>query len=72
MTVFGTRPEVIKMAPVIKELNRYPSEFVCRICITAQHRQMIDPLMALFDIKPDYDLNLMQADQSLEYITISL
>jgi len=72
LSVFGTRPEVIKMAPVIKELNRHPAEFNCRVCITAQHRQMIDPLLDLFTIKPDYDLNLMQEDQTLEHITITV
>jgi UDP-N-acetylglucosamine 2-epimerase len=72
LAVFGTRPEVIKMSPVIKEINRYPAEFNCRICVTAQHRQMIDPLLDLFTIKADYDLNLMQEDQSLEHITITV
>jgi len=72
LTLFGTRPEVIKMAPLIKELNRHPAEFNCRVCITAQHRQMIDPLLDLFTIKPDYDLNLMQEDQTLEHITITV
>ncbi len=72
LTVFGTRPEVIKMAPVIKELSCYPAEFNCRICVTAQHRQMIDPLLDLFSIRPDYDLNLMQEDQTLEHITITV
>jgi len=72
LIVFGTRPEVIKMAPVIKELNRHPAEFNCRVCITAQHRQMIDPLLDLFSIRPDYDLNLMQEDQTLEHITITV
>jgi UDP-N-acetylglucosamine 2-epimerase (non-hydrolysing) len=70
LTVFGTRPEVIKMATVIKELHKHPDEFICRVCITAQHRQMIDPLLKLFNIKPSYDLNIMQDNQSLEYITI--
>jgi len=72
LIVFGTRPEVIKMAPVIKELYKYPDKFICRICITAQHRQILDPFLKLFDIKPDYDLNIMQEDQSLEYITTSV
>ena len=72
LTVFGTRPEVIKMAPVIKELRKHPDKFVCRICVTAQHREMIDPLLKLFNIKPDYDLNIMQKNQSLEHITITI
>ncbi len=72
LTVFGTRPEVIKMAPVIKELSKHPDKFICRVCVTAQHRQMIDPLLKLFDIKPDYDLNIMQENQTLEHITITI
>lgn len=72
LTVFGTRPEVIKMAPVIKELRKHPDKFICQICITAQHRQMIDPLLELFKIKPDYDMNIMHENQSLEYITIAV
>lgn len=72
LTVFGTRPEVIKMAPVIKELRKHPDECICRVCVTAQHRQMIAPLLKLFDIKPDYDLNIMQENQSLEHITITV
>ncbi len=72
ITVFGTRPEVIKMAPMINELRKHPSEFICRVCITAQHRQMIDPLLKLFNIKPVYDLNIMLENQSLEYITIAV
>ena len=70
LTVFGTRPEVIKMTPVIKEMRKHPGEFICRVCVTAQHRQMIDPLLQLFNIKPEYDLNIMQDNQSLEHITI--
>jgi len=72
LTLFGTRPEVIKMAPEIKELCKHPDEFVCRVCVTAQHRQMIDPLLILFDIKPDYDLDIMQENQTLEHITITV
>lgn len=72
MTVFGTRPEVVKMAPVINELRKHPGEFICRVCVTAQHRQMIDPLLRLFSIKPIYDLNIMLENQSLEHITINV
>lgn len=72
LTVFGTRPEVIKLASVIEELHKHPDKFICRVCITAQHRQMLDSLLKLFDIKPDYDLNIMQENQSLEYITIAV
>ena len=66
--VFGTRPEAIKLAPVILALRKQP-EFETCICITAQHRQMLDPVLKLFGIKPDYDLNLMQEDQSLFHVT---
>lgn len=72
LTVFGTRPEVIKMASVIKELRKHPNEFICRICVTAQHREMLAPFLKLFDIKPDYDLNIMQENQSLGYITVTI
>ncbi|UCC94466.1 MAG: UDP-N-acetylglucosamine 2-epimerase (non-hydrolyzing) [Candidatus Omnitrophota bacterium] len=72
LTVFGTRPEAIKMAPVIKQLRAYPDTFVNRVCITAQHRQMLDPFLNLFDIKPDCDLDIMQEDQSLEHITVTV
>ncbi len=72
LTVFGTRPEVIKMAPVIRELRKYPKEVNCRTCITGQHRHMIDPLLKLFEIVPNYDLHIMEEKQSLEHITISV
>lgn len=69
ITVFGTRPEVIKLAPVIKELQKHQREITCRVCATAQHRHMIDPLLKLFNIKPDYDLNIMKKNQTLGHIT---
>ncbi len=72
LTVFGTRPEVIKIAPVIKELCKHPDKFICCTCITAQHRQMVDQLLKLFKIKPNYDLNIMKVNQSLEYVTVSV
>ena len=62
--VFGTRPEAIKMAPVIKELRKYPDRFETKVCVTAQHRQMLDQVLTLFGIVPDYDLNVMQDSQS--------
>lgn len=70
--VFGTRPEVIKVAPVIKEFKKFPKEFTCKVCITGQHRGMIDPLLKLFAVKADYDLNLMKANQDLEHITTTV
>lgn len=69
LLVFGTRPEVIKMAPVVKEFRKYPKQFNCKVCVTGQHRQMIDPLLKLFNIQVDYDLNIMQENQGLEHIT---
>lgn len=69
LAVFGTRPETIKVAPVIQELRRYPDRFICRICVTAQHRELLYPFLRLFDINPDFDLNIMQENQGLEYIT---
>jgi len=60
------------MAPVVKELRKYPRQINCKVCVTGQHRQMIDPLLKLFSIKPDIDLNLMKKDQTLEHITISV
>jgi UDP-N-acetylglucosamine 2-epimerase len=63
--VFGTRPEAIKLAPVIAELRRDPASFDVRVCVTGQHREMLDQVLALFGIEPDFDLALMQHDQSL-------
>lgn len=71
LTVFGTRPEAIKLAPVIQELYKHP-EAKCRVCVTAQHRQMLDQVLRLFEIRPDYDLNIMQDNQSLSYVTASV
>ncbi len=68
MTIFGTRPEAIKMAPVVKELKSR-KEIECIVCVTAQHRQMLDQVLNVFDIKPDYDLNIMQSNQTLSDIT---
>jgi UDP-N-acetylglucosamine 2-epimerase (non-hydrolysing) len=67
--VFGTRPEAIKMASVVKELQKYPGTLEPVICVTAQHRQMLDQVLSLFDIKPDIDLNLMEPNQTLESLT---
>ena len=64
LVVFGTRPEAIKLAPVITELRRYPSDFMCRVCITGQHRQMLSQVLTLFQIDPDHDLNIMEERQS--------
>ena len=68
MTVFGTRPEAIKMAPLIKELEKC-SQIKSIVAVTAQHRKMLDQVLKIFDIKPDYDLNIMQPGQTLSQIT---
>jgi UDP-N-acetylglucosamine 2-epimerase (non-hydrolysing) len=65
LLVFGTRPEAIKMAPLIKEFRKYPQKFETIVCVTGQHRQMLDQVLELFEIKPDYDLNIMQQEQDL-------
>ncbi len=69
LLIFGTRPEAIKMAPLVKEFQKYPELFETKVCITAQHREMLDQVMELFDIKPEYDLNIMKSRQDLYDIT---
>jgi UDP-N-acetylglucosamine 2-epimerase (non-hydrolysing) len=69
LVVFGTRPEAIKLAPVIHELLRHPKEFVTRVCVTAQHREMLDQVLGIFSIRTHHDLNIMQKGQSLEDVT---
>lgn len=69
MLVFGTRPEAIKMAPLVKEFQKYPTRFNTIVCVTGQHRQMLDQVLTLFDIKPDYDLNIMKQGQDLFDVT---
>ena len=60
LLVFGTRPEAIKMAPLVKEFQKHPEVFDTRVCVTAQHREMLDQVLDFFDINPDYDLDLMK------------
>ena len=72
MTVIGTRPEAIKMAPVIKSLMNYPEEIKSVVCVTAQHREMLDQALKIFGIIPDHDLNLMNPNQSLSLLTSKL
>ena len=72
LTVFGTRPEAIKMAPIIAELEKYPSLIVNKNCITGQHKEMVGPLLKLFNIRIDHDLDVMRANQSLEHITTTV
>jgi len=69
LIVFGTRPEAIKMAPLVKEFGKHGDKFITKVCITAQHREMLDQVLWVFDIKPDYDLNIMKAGQDLFDIT---
>jgi UDP-N-acetylglucosamine 2-epimerase (non-hydrolysing) len=72
LIVVGTRPEAIKMSPVIKELERYPNEIQSVVCVTAQHREMLDQVLSVFDIQPDYDLDIMLPDQTLSQITANI
>jgi UDP-N-acetylglucosamine 2-epimerase (non-hydrolysing) len=67
--VFGTRPEAIKMAPLVKKFQQHPDKFDTKVCVTGQHRQMLDQVLDVFDIKPDYDLNIMAPNQDLYDIT---
>ncbi|WP_411683752.1 non-hydrolyzing UDP-N-acetylglucosamine 2-epimerase [Acinetobacter baumannii] len=69
LIVFGTRPEAIKMAPLVKEFQKDINSFETKVCVTAQHRQMLDQVLEIFDIKPDYDLNIMKPGQDLYDIT---
>lgn len=69
MLVFGTRPEAIKMAPLVKEFQKHPDEFQTIVCATGQHRQMLDQVLSLFEISPDYDLAIMKQGQDLYDVT---
>ena len=72
LIVFGTRPEAIKMAPLIKEFNLYPDVFETKVCVTAQHREMLDQVLDFFNITPDFDLNLMKPGQDLYSLTSNI
>ena len=69
MLVFGTRPEAIKMCPLVKEFQKHPNEFETIVCVTGQHREMLDQVLTIFDVKPDYDLNIMKQGQDLYDVT---
>jgi len=69
LLVFGTRPEAIKMAPLVKEFEKHPDSFETLVCVTGQHREMLDQVLQLFEITPDYDLNIMKAGQDLYDVT---
>jgi UDP-N-acetylglucosamine 2-epimerase len=70
MLVFGTRPEAIKMAPLIKEFQKFPEDFKTIVCVTGQHRKMLDQVLNIFKITPDYDLNIMNQGQDLYDVTV--
>lgn len=69
MLVFGTRPEAIKMCPLVKEFQKHPDTFQAIVCVTGQHREMLDQVLHIFDVKPDYDLNIMKQGQDLTDVT---
>lgn len=69
MLVFGTRPEAIKMCPLVKELQKRPGEFETIVCVTGQHREMLDQVLQIFDVRPNYDLNIMKQGQDLTDVT---
>ena len=72
LLIFGTRPEAIKMAPLVREFKDYPNLFNTKVCVTAQHREMLDQVLNFFDIVPDYDLNLMKPGQNLYNLTATI
>lgn len=72
LIIFGTRPEAIKMAPLIKAFEKYPDHFRVKLCVTAQHREMLDQVLNLFKIKPDYDLDIMKPGQNLFDVTCNV
>lgn len=72
LLVFGTRPEAIKMAPLVKEFQKFNTEFNTKVCVTGQHRQMLDQVLEIFDIQPDYDLNIMKTGQDLFDVTSNI
>ena len=69
MLVFGTRPEAIKMCPLVKEIQKYPQALKIEVCVTGQHREMLDQVLDIFDVIPDYDLNIMKQGQDLYDVT---
>src|SRR6266478_2953341 len=65
LLIFGTRPEAIKLCPVIRSLREHPAHFDVKVCVTAQHRDLLDQVLEAFEVKPDYDLDIMQPGQTL-------
>lgn len=72
LTIFATRPEVVKLAPVINELEVHPDKITSVVCTSAQHREMVEPFLQIFNIKPNHDLNIMKRDQTLFDITANV
>lgn len=72
MLVFGTRPEAIKMCPLVKELQKYPTDFETIVCVTGQHREMLDQVLRIFDVTPNIDLNIMKQGQDLTDVTVRI
>src|SRR5438874_8203309 len=72
LIVIGTRPEAIKLGPVVRALRASPERFETRVCVTGQHREMLDPVLALFELAPDHDLHLMTPNQTLAALTANL
>jgi UDP-N-acetylglucosamine 2-epimerase (non-hydrolysing) len=72
LSVFGTRPEAIKMAPVVRALRKHPDSIAARVCVTGQHREMLDQVLQLFDVRPEYDLGVMNVNQGLTELTARL
>ena len=72
LLIFGTRPEAIKMAPLVKEFQKHPELFETKVCVTAQHREMLDQVLTFFEIKPEYDLDLMKPGQNLYGLTATI
>jgi UDP-N-acetylglucosamine 2-epimerase (non-hydrolysing) len=72
LSVFGTRPEAIKMAPVVRALAAHPKAVRSQVCVTAQHRQILDQVLGLFEIRPDHDLDLMRPGQDLSALTAAV
>jgi len=72
LIVFGTRPEAIKMAPLVLAFQEHSSEIESKVCVTAQHREMLDQVLDIFDIVPDYDLNIMKPGQDLYDVTSNI
>ena len=72
MLIFGTRPEAIKMCPLVKEFQKYPTDFETIVCVTGQHREMLDQVLRIFDVTPNIDLNIMKQGQDLTDVTVRI